>query len=48
MLLIDVNLNGVFYCMRYEIPRMLEHGSGGIVNIIHHRGYYLVDRYRSA
>jgi len=30
---IDVNLNGVFYCMRYEIPRMLEQGSGVIVNM---------------
>ncbi|MEZ4864869.1 MAG: SDR family oxidoreductase [Caldilineaceae bacterium] len=29
---IDVNLNGVFYCMRYEIPQMLEHG-GAIVNM---------------
>lgn len=30
---IDVNLNGVFYCMRYEIPRMLESGGGAIVNM---------------
>lgn len=30
---INVNLNGVFYCMRYEIPRMLEQGSGAIVNM---------------
>lgn len=30
---IDVNLNGVFYCMRYEIPRMLETGGGAIVNM---------------
>ncbi len=29
---IDVNLNGVFYSMRYEIPRMLENG-GAIVNM---------------
>jgi NAD(P)-dependent dehydrogenase (short-subunit alcohol dehydrogenase family) len=29
---IDINLNGVFYCMRYEIPRMLENG-GAIVNM---------------
>jgi NAD(P)-dependent dehydrogenase (short-subunit alcohol dehydrogenase family) len=27
-----VNLTGVFLCMREEIPRMLEHGSGVIVN----------------
>jgi NAD(P)-dependent dehydrogenase (short-subunit alcohol dehydrogenase family) len=30
---IDINLNGVFYCMRYEIPQMLEHGGGAIVNM---------------
>ncbi len=30
---IDVNLNGVFYCMRYEIPRMLAGGGGVIVNM---------------
>ncbi len=30
---IDVNLNGVFYCMRYQIPRMLEAGGGVIVNM---------------
>ncbi len=30
---IDVNLNGVFYCMRYEIPQMLRQGGGAIVNM---------------
>lgn len=30
---IDVNLNGVFYCMRYEIPAMLAQGGGAIVNM---------------
>ncbi len=29
---IDINLSGVFYCMRYEIPAMLENG-GAIVNM---------------
>jgi NAD(P)-dependent dehydrogenase (short-subunit alcohol dehydrogenase family) len=29
---ISVNLTGVFVCMREEIPRMLEHGGGVIVN----------------
>jgi NAD(P)-dependent dehydrogenase (short-subunit alcohol dehydrogenase family) len=29
---VDVNLNAVFYCMRAEIPRMLERGGGAIVN----------------
>jgi NAD(P)-dependent dehydrogenase (short-subunit alcohol dehydrogenase family) len=30
---IDVNLNSVFYCMRYEIPEMLRQGNGSIVNM---------------
>ena len=30
---IDINLNSVFYCMRYEIPQMLEQGAGSIVNM---------------
>ena len=30
---ININLNSVFYCMRYEIPPMLEQGSGVIVNM---------------
>ncbi|HSO93271.1 MAG TPA: SDR family oxidoreductase [Candidatus Dormibacteraeota bacterium] len=30
---IDVNLNGVFYCMRYEIPAMQKRGGGAIVNM---------------
>lgn len=30
---IDVNLNGVFYGMRFQIPAMLEAGGGAIVNI---------------
>ena len=30
---IAVNLNGVFYGMRYEIPAMLESGGGAIVNM---------------
>ncbi|CUH37915.1 2,5-dichloro-2,5-cyclohexadiene-1,4-diol dehydrogenase [Jannaschia seosinensis] len=30
---IDVNLNGVFYGMRYQIPAMLETGGGAIVNM---------------
>jgi NAD(P)-dependent dehydrogenase (short-subunit alcohol dehydrogenase family) len=30
---IGVNLNAVFYCMRYEIPQMLTQGSGTIVNM---------------
>jgi NAD(P)-dependent dehydrogenase (short-subunit alcohol dehydrogenase family) len=30
---IDVDLNGVFYCMKYEIPAMLSAGGGAIVNM---------------
>lgn len=30
---IDINLNSVFYCMRYEIPQMLKQGQGFIVNM---------------
>jgi NAD(P)-dependent dehydrogenase (short-subunit alcohol dehydrogenase family) len=30
----DVCLNGVFYCMKYEVRAMLEAGGGSIVNII--------------
>jgi NAD(P)-dependent dehydrogenase (short-subunit alcohol dehydrogenase family) len=30
---IDINLSGVFYCMRYEIPAMLKNGGGAIVNM---------------
>ncbi len=30
---IGINLNGVFYSMRYEIPQMLKTGGGAIVNM---------------
>ncbi|MEU4454482.1 glucose 1-dehydrogenase [Nocardioides sp. NPDC023903] len=30
--LIDIDLRSVFLCMKYEIPAMLEHGGGSIVN----------------
>lgn len=30
---IDVNLTGVFYCLRYEIPALLAAGGGSIVNM---------------
>ena len=29
---LDINLKGVWLCMKYEIPVMLEHGGGSIVN----------------
>jgi NAD(P)-dependent dehydrogenase (short-subunit alcohol dehydrogenase family) len=31
--LIDVNLKGVWLCMKYEIPQMLKQGGGAIVNM---------------
>lgn len=31
--IIDVNLKGVFLCMKYQIPEMLKNGGGAIVNI---------------
>jgi NAD(P)-dependent dehydrogenase (short-subunit alcohol dehydrogenase family) len=30
---IEINLSSVFYCMRYQIPAMLENDGGAIVNI---------------
>jgi NAD(P)-dependent dehydrogenase (short-subunit alcohol dehydrogenase family) len=30
---ISINLEGVFYCMRAEIPAMIERGGGSIINI---------------
>ncbi|MGG5577164.1 SDR family NAD(P)-dependent oxidoreductase [Myroides sp. C15-4] len=30
---ISINLDGVFYGMRYQIPAMLNHGGGSIINI---------------
>lgn len=29
---LDIDLNGVFYCMRHQIPQMLNSGGGSIVN----------------
>lgn len=29
----SINLDGVFYCMKYEIPEMLKTGGGSIINI---------------
>jgi len=30
---LGINLSGMFYCMRYEIPAMLKSGGGAIVNM---------------
>ncbi len=29
----DINLNSIFYCMKYEIPELLKAGKGAIVNM---------------
>lgn len=31
--IIDINLNGVFYCMRFQIPEILKQRGGAIVNM---------------
>ena len=36
---ININLNGVFYCMKYEIPEILKHKGGAIVNMSSIAGY---------
>jgi NAD(P)-dependent dehydrogenase (short-subunit alcohol dehydrogenase family) len=49
--LIAVNLSGVFYCMKYEIPAMLNSGGGVIVNmasILGHVGFAGAPAYVSA
>jgi len=39
---IDLDLSGVFYCMKYEIPHMVAQGSGAIVNTSSDAGIYSV------
>lgn len=29
---VDVNLSGIFYCLKFQLAHMLEHGGGAIVN----------------
>jgi NAD(P)-dependent dehydrogenase (short-subunit alcohol dehydrogenase family) len=36
---IDINLKGVWLCMKYEIPEMLKGGGGAIVNISSANGF---------
>jgi NAD(P)-dependent dehydrogenase (short-subunit alcohol dehydrogenase family) len=31
--IIDINLTGVWLCMRYQIPEMLKNGGGAIINV---------------
>lgn len=30
---ININLNGVFYCMKYQLEEMIKQGSGNIINV---------------
>ncbi|HUE77103.1 MAG TPA: SDR family oxidoreductase [Longimicrobiales bacterium] len=30
---LEINLSGVFHCMKYEIPAMIESGGGSVVNL---------------
>ena len=45
---IDTNLKGTWLCMKYEIPQMLDQGSGSIVNTTATTGLYIGGKYRSA
>ena len=40
---IDINLTGVWLCMKYELPHMLKQGSGAIVNTASGAGLIGVD-----
>ena len=45
---LGTNLRGTWLCMKYEIPQMLEQGSGSIVNTTATTGLYIGGKYRSA
>lgn len=47
-LVLDTNLKGTWLCMKYEIPQMLEQGSGAIVNTTSTAGFMVGNKYRSA
>jgi NAD(P)-dependent dehydrogenase (short-subunit alcohol dehydrogenase family) len=42
------NLKGTWLCMKYEIPQMLAHGKGAIVNVTSTAGVHIGSPYRSA
>ena len=44
----DTNLKGTWLCMKYEIPHMVEQGSGAIVNTSSTAGLLIGSKYRSA
>ena len=41
---IDVNLNGVFYGLRHQIPAILRSGGGAIVNVSSILGWWATQR----
>ena len=43
---IETNLKGTWLCMKYEIPHMLERGSGSIVNTTSTTGLFVGGKYR--
>lgn len=48
---VEINLSGIFYCVKYEIPAMLESGGGSIVNmasILGQVGFATAPAYASA
>ena len=45
---LETNLKGTWLCMKYEIPQMLEQGSGAIVNTASTSGLFVGGKYRSA
>ena len=45
---LETNLLGIWLCMKYEIPQMLEQGRGAIVNTTSTAGFMLGNRHRSA
>lgn len=48
---IDINLNAVFYCMKYELQQMVKQGGGAIVNmssILGHVGFSTACAYTAA
>jgi NAD(P)-dependent dehydrogenase (short-subunit alcohol dehydrogenase family) len=45
---IDTNLRGTWLCIKYEIPVMVEQGSGAIVNTTSTAGLLIGSKYRSA
>ena len=45
---IETNLKGTWLCMKYEIPPMLDRGSGSIVNTTATTGLFIGGKYRCA